>query len=282
MSASGKAEPSSQPSPNNAPHDPAAPALDHAPQHRDGVEQLDFANPTLSIIGNGSRSPSYSSATSPSREGTPPPLPPRPRLGVSTLSSRPTSSQSVRRAPSRPQLVSKATTQLSVTNTQAFGGDARDASTSTGPSLPRHVLPDQSQSPHAASDASDSASVKSYAPTIAEAGGESILGEIMGAGDRPSHDKTLLRSLGHRFEDSEAQSMFAPDPDFEASFIGEFEDVDDMAADGSNEGQAGLPCQQRDVNTDGANRPSHAPMASKAEALSHPLKRRKAHLQPTR
>ncbi|KAH6637694.1 vacuolar fusion protein mon1 [Boeremia exigua] len=243
MSESGKAEPPRQPSPSDAPSNPTAAAADDAqpPQHsseqRDGAEQVDFANPTLSVIGNASRSPSYSGATSPSREGTPPPLPPRPRpqLGVPAFSPRPASSHSVRHAPSRPQLVSKATTQLSFTNTQAFGSDPWDDSASPASSKPRHVRPRTSS--NALSDASDSASLRSYAPTIAEAGGESILGEVMGATEKSKQEETLLRALGHRFEDSEAQSMFPPDPAFESSFDSEFEDVDDMAADGSNEEQ---------------------------------------------
>ncbi len=278
MSESGKAEPSSQPSPGDAPKEGTASVVDDAQQKRGGVEQLDFANPTLSVIGNASRSPSYSDATSPSREGTPPPLPPRPQLGVPTLSSRPASSHSVRRAPSRPQLISKATTQLSVTNTQAFGSDPWDDSTSPASSKPRHVLPNQS--PNATSDASDSASLRSYAPTIAEAGCESILGEVTGGMEKSKQEETLLRSLGHRFEDAEAQSMFPPDPDLEASFDREFQDIDDMAADGSNEGQNGVQCG-RAICTDPSNRARYGPMASQAEALSCPLERRKTHLQST-
>lgn len=90
-------------------------------------------------------------------------------------------------------------------------------------------------SPNATGDADDSASVRSYAPTIA--GGESILGEIMGAAEKSKQEETLLRSLGHRFENAESQSMFPPDPDFESAFDSEFEEVENMAADGSNEGQ---------------------------------------------
>lgn len=242
MSASAEAEALRQPSTGDGPNEARPPAMDDAPQTKDAVEQLDFANPTLSIIGNASRSPSYSGATSPSREGTPPPLPPRPQLAVPALSSRPPSSHSVRRALSRPQLVSKATTQLSVTNTQAFASDARGDSASPASSKPRQTLPDQSPN-NAPSDASDSASLKSYAPTLAGVGGESMLGDMMGTGDASRQEATLLRSLGHRFDDSEAQSMFPPDPDFESSFDREFQDVDDMAADGSNEGQFAVRCR---------------------------------------
>lgn len=62
----------------------------------------------------------------------------------------------------------------------------------------------------------------------------------MGATEKSKQEEALLRSLGHRFEDSEAQSMFPPDPEFESSFDREFDNVDDMAADGSNEGQSGV------------------------------------------
>lgn len=244
MSETGKAEPPSQPPPSDALDKSASPAIDDAPQEADCVQPQDFANPTLSIIGNASRSPSYSGVSSPSREGTPPPLPPRPQLGIPAFSSRPTSSHSIARAPSRPQLVSKATTQLSVTNTQAFGNDSLDDSASQASSKPRHVLPNLPS--NTTSDADDSASVKSFTPTIA--GGESIIGEIMGVTEKSKQEETLLRSMGHRFEHADSQNMFPPDPDFESSFDREFEDVDDMAADGSNEGQRIHDISPRDVH----------------------------------
>lgn len=252
MSESGKAAPQSYPSPNDGdaptPTPTPTPAKD-GDGDGDRVEQLDFANPTLSIIArnaSSSRRPSYSTigatSTSPSREGTPPPLPPRPQLQLGVHSSRPPSSHSVRRTPSRPQLVSKATTQLSITNTQAFGSDSRDDAASLAPAQPRLVLPTLAS--EALADAEDDTSVKSDVPTISEVGGESMLGEIVAATEKKSeHDEVLLRSLGRRFEDAEAQSLFPPDPDFEAAFDQEFDDVADMAADGSNEGQLCLKPQ---------------------------------------
>jgi len=192
------------------------------------IEQQDFANPTLSIIQSFSRSTSTGSLAS--KEEAPPPLPPRPGLG---LLSRPSTSHST--APGRPQLLSKATTQLSVARTQAFATDAKDESpTSSGPK-PRDVLGANLGS-HNLSDADDSASIRSYAPTIEAAGyQESILGEVMGQVEKSEQEKSLLRTLGHKFVDAEAQSMFPPDPYFEAAFHREFDDVDDMAMDGSNE-----------------------------------------------
>ncbi|KAI4955535.1 Vacuolar fusion protein mon1 [Alternaria rosae] len=192
------------------------------------IEQQDFANPTLSIIRNFSRSTSASSVAT--KEETPPPLPPRPALG---LLSRPSTSHST--APGRPQLLSKATTQLSVARTQAFAIDAKDESpTSSGPKT-RDVL-GASLGAHNLSDADDGASIRSYAPTIEAAGyQESLLGEVMGQAEKSEQEESLLRTLGHRFVDAEAQSMFPPDPYFEEAFRREFDEVDEMAMDGSNE-----------------------------------------------
>ncbi|KAG9192378.1 hypothetical protein G6011_11112 [Alternaria panax] len=195
----------------------------------ESVEQHDFANPTLSIIRSFSRSTSTGSLAS--KEEIPPPLPPRPALG---LLSRPSTSHST--ASGRPQLLSKATTQLSVATTQAFATDAKDEppTSSSGPK-PRDVLGANLAS-LTISDADDSASIRSYAPTIDAAGyQESLLGEVMGQAEKTEQEKSLLRTLGHRFVDAEAQSMFPPDPAFDAAFHREFDNVDDMAMDGSNQ-----------------------------------------------
>ena len=138
-------------------------------------------------------------------------------------------------APSRPQLLSKATTQLSIANTQAFAADPKDASpTSTAPRS--RNFGSISMATRNINDADDGASIRSYAPTI-EAGGyqESILGEIMGPTEKSEQEESLLRSLGQKFADAESQSMFPPDPDFEAAFRREFDDIDGLNADGSNE-----------------------------------------------
>ncbi|ENI03675.1 hypothetical protein COCC4DRAFT_41659 [Bipolaris maydis ATCC 48331] len=194
----------------------------------DSVESHDFANPTLTIIRGFSRKNSTASLAS--QDAPPPPLPPRPAMG---LLSRPSTSHSM--APSRPQLLSKATTQLSIANMQAFAADPKDASpTSTAP-RPRN-LGSISMATRNINDADDGASIRSYAPTI-EAGGyqESILGEVMGPTEKSEQEKSLLRSLGQRFADAESQSMFPPDPDFEAAFRHEFDGIDGLNADGSNE-----------------------------------------------
>ena len=191
-----------------------------------------------------------SSVASPSREGTPPPLPPRPQLGL--LAARPSTSHSPA-APSRPQLVSKPTTHVALTTTQAIAGQTSDDSPSPASSKPRNLPLNLSS--HNTSDAEDSASVRSCAPT-ALGDGESILGEVLAPNERSEQQKTLLRSLGHRFVDTEALSLFPPDPHFEAAFETEFDSVDAMQPDGSNQGQTHpsytiAPC------ADAANRTCH-------------------------
>ncbi|KAF1946473.1 DUF254-domain-containing protein [Clathrospora elynae] len=190
------------------------------------AEQQDFANPTLHIIRHFSRSTSDSSLVS--REGTPPPLPPRSRPRLDSFASRPGTSHST--APSRPQLLSKATTQLSVATTQAFGADSRDDSPKT------RNFPGAKQAQRHVSDAEDGASIRSYAPVtdmVVEI--ESLLSEVLGQQEQSEQEKALLRSLAPKFVDTAAQSMFPPDPDFDAAFNREFDAVDELAPDGSNE-----------------------------------------------
>jgi hypothetical protein len=131
----------------------------------------------------------------------------------------------------------------------------------------------------AASDGDDSASIRSYAPTT-EAGGdaESILGEVMGSLEKTEQEKLLLQTLGHRFEDTEAQSMFPPDPEFDAAFDHEFDEIDDMASDGSNEGQTRTMYLLVAV-ADVVHRGCHAALACKAQAFPHPFECRQAYIQ---
>ncbi|KAF2122146.1 trafficking protein Mon1-domain-containing protein [Lophiotrema nucula] len=197
---------------------------------QDGVEQRDFINPTINIIQSASRKTSYSSLSSLSQEGTPPPLPPRPK-NPNLLNSRPSTAHST--APTRPQLVSKATTQLSYPNTQTYNQEARDGSPSTGPSSGASRAKEffGLNTSRNFSDVEEVASVRSFAPTDIGGGDvESMLGEVVG-----DHEKSLLKSLGHRFQDRESESMFPPDPQFEDAFKQEFDDIEEMKADGSNE-----------------------------------------------
>ena len=93
------------------------------------------------------------------------------------------------------------------------------------------------------SDIDDNASVRSYMPRDGMGDTESILGEVMGQQEKSATERTLLRSLGHKFVDSEAQSMFPVDAQFDAAFNREFDEIEDMNADGSNEGQTHCACR---------------------------------------
>ncbi|OAK99786.1 vacuolar fusion protein MON1 [Phaeosphaeriaceae sp. SRC1lsM3a] len=216
----------------SAPTTPTQKSSNASSKKADNGEQHDFANPTLNIINNISRRTSASGLSSPSREGTPPPLPPRPQLGY--LSSRPSTSHSIHKAPSRPQLVSKATTQLSLSNGQAFGNESR-ADMATVEDGQRGFL-GVSLPSHGAGEADDSASIVSYMPGTGALGeAESILGEVMGQEEKTETEKMLLRTLGHKLADSEAQSMFLPDPQFDAAFNCEFDEIEAIGESGSNE-----------------------------------------------
>jgi hypothetical protein len=216
--------------------DNAGPVAPHAtPQKTDHVEGQDFANPTINIIGSASRATSASASSTVSREGTPPPLPPRPR-NTSRRDSRPPTSHSP--APARPSLVSKPTTQLSFAGSHNHQNEPKpDSLSSSSPSRAsksRSYFGLHLGSTRNPSDGDDSASIRSYAPTV-DTGVEveSMLGEVI-----PEHEKSLL-SLG-KLTDGVAGSLFLPDPELEKAFATEFDEVKEMSADGSNEGQRNI------------------------------------------
>ncbi|KAK8226165.1 trafficking protein Mon1-domain-containing protein [Phyllosticta capitalensis] len=160
----------------------------------------------------------------PSPEGTPPPLPPRPkRLPVQSKPSY--ESFRLGSASPRAPLQSRATTALSLPDVQTYES-TRDAS---GPSPTRQFSIAGSKA--AGSDAGDTASLRSYAPTL-EAGAEveSILGEVMA-----EQENVAWKAMAHPAAGIDAQALFPEDPALRAAFDREFEDMDDFAADGSNE-----------------------------------------------
>jgi hypothetical protein len=59
-----------------------------------------------------------------------------------------------------------------------------------------------------------------------------MLGEVIS-----DHEKSLLRNLGNRFINQESESLFPAESEFEKAFKQEFDEIDDIASDGSNEGQ---------------------------------------------
>jgi vacuolar fusion protein MON1 len=170
-----------------------------------------------------------------SREGTPPPLPPRPKVPPSP-NSRPSSSEASLRLPpsssrprnaSRPPLQSKATTALYLTDvhTQSHGGNETLTSpTSRRTSFATHTL----GASRAGSDADDTASVRSFAPTMGAAAEiQSMLGDVLPV-------KPMAKALGTIVGLGE-KDLFPEDVDFEDAFEHEFDELDDITSDGLNE-----------------------------------------------
>lgn len=97
---------------------------------------------------------------------------------------------------------------------------------------------------------------------------ESMLGDVVG-----EHEKSLFRSMGYQLDGRDSETLFPPDPDFEQAFENEFDEVDEIKSDGSNEGQRHA-LYLVSAPTDRMNRGCHDAMARQAEAFSDSLERR--------
>ncbi|KAB2576135.1 Vacuolar fusion protein MON1 [Lasiodiplodia theobromae] len=215
-----------QPAPAEPDSDCARPSSSHGePEATTAVKDFDPAAPDDPV-------PQEDASQGPSREGTPPPLPPRPRnltAKASTDSFR--FSASANGSP-RPTLQSKATTALSIHDVQSYSETLRDVIASPASrhfSFSSGARPGPSTS---GSETGDATSVKSYVPTL-EAGAdvESILGEVMS-----EQESSVWRSLGGDFPnvDNEA-ALFPENPSFRRAFEREFDELEEFKADGSNE-----------------------------------------------
>lgn len=67
-------------------------------------------------------------------------------------------------------------------------------------------------------------------------------------GDFMGHEKPLLQIMASRFKQRESESLFTTDPEFDKAFQCEFDAVDDITEDGSNEGE-GLSCRCTYIKT---------------------------------
>ena len=182
-------------------------------------------------------------AIPPSREGTPPPLPPRPK-NVSRLESRlddrPKTSGSLAAFSlvSRPPLQGNATTAVSRTDvhTQSAGEHDTHSSPDTRrmsfPKLGRNASRNASRS-HSGSDRDDSLSVRSLVPTLAP--GADIESLMDGMADQSQSAVSALTP--HIGIDHLTESLFADNLMLEKSFLHEFDELEEIKADGSNEGQ---------------------------------------------
>ena len=216
-----------------------------------------------------------------------PPLPPRP-TNVNLLqegSYSPASSLQRLNKNSRPRLQSTATTALSRTDihTQSYQDGSREtfaASAQTTPPSKAAAAFGSIRRIKGVSDSEggDSASVKSYAPTL-ETGGdvESLLGEVLGASQESPAWK-----LHHTQSETLDQfdSVSYEDNELDVDFYREFDEIDPVAADGENEGKLGLASylQYRWLNV--TCRTATEPVEVEKETLPHTFVSWKAHIQP--
>lgn len=173
-----------------------------------------------------------------------PPLPPRPgQLGLLREGSYSTGNTLQKpKKSSRPSLLSTATTALSRTDihTHSYQDGTREtfaASPRASPSL-KPVPAFESIRRFKGlgdSEGGDSASLKSYAPTL-ETGGEveSLLGDVLGSSQESSARK-LLSTQNEAPDPFEA--VLYEDDEVTADFYREFDEISAIDADGTNEGK---------------------------------------------
>ena len=169
-----------------------------------------------------------------------PPLPPRPtrdQLPTGIARADEDSLQFSKSSP-RPQLRTTATTALSLTDIQTHS--LPDGSRETYSSLSARSTANSGKAyggvdrylSRSGSEAGDTSSIRSYVPTL-EAGGdvESLLGEVLSSGNG---GQAWKRHTGG----GATSSAFEADPDGNLSikFRREFDALDELREDGSNEG----------------------------------------------
>lgn len=171
-----------------------------------------------------------------SLERTPPPLPPR-RSHSPVGSLRILKSGEKISGSPRPALHTRPTTALSIGDVQsrAVSGALLPNSPSVRQfSFAGFNFGSTSNGKGKGSDAEDSGSVRSYAPSVGPGGGadlESMLGDAAHLG-RQSSGPDTGRSGEHQ---SRRRSVFAQDPEVEEAFEQEFHELDDITSDGLNE-----------------------------------------------
>lgn len=217
-----------------------------------------------------------------SDEGPPPPLPPRPG-NIDLL--HPGGSLQRPGRQSRPNLQSTATTALSLTDihTQSYEDGSRETfaasaeSNSFGKSIGGFGSIRRFKGRNC-SEADDSTSVRTYAPTLGADGDvESLLGEILGPSQRSPAWK-LLRSQTERPDPFDSLSFENGAP--ATSFDLEFDEVGELDPAGKNEGKR-LSIIPR-TTAQPLSRGTVVSLEVEEEAFSHTFFCRKTHLQSPR
>jgi hypothetical protein len=213
---------------NKKTQDPTGEVVNREPSPDDNKRELDSTR---------SRSASISS------EGTPPPLPPRPK-NLSVLPDRPsTSSSTIQRSSSSPNtsLQSPATTAVSLTdiNTQSFQDGSREVyASSAGKGAAGFKLRSKGSSSYLrsgkGSDTGDSMSVRSYALNSEPAAEtESLFGDVLGSGqDNSPWDVAQVEEGKEGILSISAIEV----EDKELDFDKEFDPIGDLEPGGENEG----------------------------------------------
>ena len=209
-----------------------------------------------------------------------PPLPPRPREPelFHPGGNLQRSSRSL-----RPSLQSTATTALSLTdiNTQSYQDGIRETfAASTESTLSGKPLKGFSSIRRFKvwnnSEGDDSASLKSYGPTLETAGDvESLLGEVLGT----NHESPTWKLLGSHGEkpDPFDSISYEEDPALE-NFEQEFDEIEATAPDGNSEGVCQLPLLRGVMITEHGIRASSETMEIQTEAFFDTIFCWKAHL----
>lgn len=208
--------------------------------------KTDTASNSIDRATTGANNSQRPRSSSPNHEKRPP-LPPRPtNLSFLQENAQAASGASQRpRAASRPQLVSTATTALSRTdiNTHSYQDGSRETFAATAQTPPQGKSPRNygsiKKDKHkglSGSEGSDTASVRSYAPT-SDVGGdaESLLGDILGGG----HDVPAWKLFSSHAEgpDPFEVTPFGDDDEETADFYREFDEIPAVGSEGQQEEQ---------------------------------------------
>ena len=160
-----------------------------------------------------------------------PPLPPRPS-NLDLLDERNMGSVRLSKRTSRPQLQARPTTALSVANVHTAHHQEDTPSRSNSHTVSRRPSHAQlSRVPsRAPSDFGDTSSIRSYAPSVMGGPVESLLGEVL------AEATPAWRALSAQLEkDNPFEHHFADDEFFSAKFHHEFDPIETLNSEGTNE-----------------------------------------------
>lgn len=171
-----------------------------------------------------------------SREGTPPPLPPRPAVDRTSNYRPPSSAGSLRipRGTLRSHSSARATTALSLADVHVQSNITHGENRTSPTTRQFSFAGFRNVASRRGSMEDDTASVMSYAPTLqADGDMESMLGDVEHARATPGMKPLTPMTRGDGVVE---EDIFPADPDFDEAYDHEFDELDDITSDGLNEG----------------------------------------------